>query len=68
MSDEASSKVCEARQKAHNSWVALERFVACVEFHLPVLENALQGSDHPMGHSSLDAIKQQLEKLADDHG
>lgn len=66
MSDKVSSKVCEARQRAHNTWVALERFVACVEFYLPMIEDGLQDVQHPIAHKSLDKIKQELKRLADE--
>jgi hypothetical protein len=43
--------------------MALESFVANVEFNLPMIEDALEGSEHPMGKRALENIKRHLEGL-----
>jgi hypothetical protein len=56
--------VAVERQRQHSLLMQLEGLVSDLEFHLPIIRDALQGVEHPMAHRSLKTLDDKVRLLA----
>ena len=56
----ASSRVAEGRKLAHALLMDLELLVSDLEFHLPIIEDAIDAVAHPMAWNALIRLKRDL--------
>lgn len=59
----ASTRIADERMRTHTVMMAVEGFLANLEFQLPIIEDALQDIDHPMAKKALEQIQERLRRL-----